>query len=69
MVREGDIVFLQVCVMGITTEEERIVLRVDDDGIWLDNGPGNDPSGPYDTETGEWADNHVIPGASQRISL
>jgi len=69
MVQVGDIVFLQVRVMGIETEEERTVLRVDDDGIWLDNGPGNRPSGPYDTGTGEWADNGIVSGASQRICL
>jgi hypothetical protein len=32
---------------GVVTEEERIVLRVDRDGVWLDNGVGNDPSGPF----------------------
>ena len=32
---------------GVTTEEERIVLKVTKDGVWLDNGPGNDPSGPF----------------------
>jgi hypothetical protein len=32
---------------GVVTEEECIVLRVDRDGVWLDNGVGNDPSGPF----------------------
>lgn len=32
---------------GVVTEEERTVLKVSREGVWLDNGPGNDPSGPF----------------------
>lgn len=32
----------------LQSSEERPVLRVDEDGgVWLDNGKGNDPTGPF----------------------
>ena len=67
MFEKGQSVKLISNVMGIKTEYAETVLRVDKKGVWLDNGPGNDPSGPYDPLTGQWADNHVIPMSTQRI--
>ena len=67
LLNEGCLVNLEISVCGIKTVEECVVLRVDHDGIWLDNGPGNDPSGPYDPRTGQWTMNNVIPGSTQRI--
>ena len=33
---------------GVTTKENSKVVRVDKDGgVWLDNGDGNSPSGPF----------------------
>jgi len=32
---------------GLVSYGEGIVLRVDKYGVWLDNGGGNDPSGPF----------------------
>ena len=32
---------------GYSTEEHGVVLKVDDAGVWLDNGEGNRPSGPF----------------------
>ena len=61
MFKKGDEVRLALSIMGIVTETREIVLRVDKRGVWLDNGPGNDPSGPYDPVTGLWEDNYVIP--------
>jgi hypothetical protein len=37
---------------GFTTKEKAKVLKVDKKGVWLDNGSGNDPSGPFDAQTG-----------------
>lgn len=37
---------------GFTTKEDAKVLKVNKKGVWLDNGPGNDPSGPFDAQTG-----------------
>ncbi|MEK7625296.1 MAG: hypothetical protein AAB467_03030 [Patescibacteria group bacterium] len=37
---------------GVTTHTDEVVLRVVKGKVWLDNGPGNDPSGPYDAKTG-----------------
>lgn len=31
----------------LVSEEYGKVLSVDGDSVWLDNGQGNDPSGPY----------------------
>ncbi len=38
------------CVLhgaGVATEEVRTVEKVDKQGVWLSNGYGNDPSGPF----------------------
>ncbi len=67
--KTGDSVVLQVNIAGIVTCERRIVGTVDERGIWLDNGPGNRPSGPYNPTTRQWADNGVIPGSSQRLMV
>jgi hypothetical protein len=32
---------------GQITQEDAVVLKVDKKGVWLDNGDGNDPSGPF----------------------
>ena len=32
---------------GLVTKEEREVLKVNKKGVWLSNGKGNDPSGPF----------------------
>jgi len=67
MFEKGQKVKLIASVMGIKTEYVETVLRVDKKGVWLDNGPGNDPSGPYDSLTGQWADNGIIPMSTQKI--
>jgi hypothetical protein len=65
--QKGDKVKLILSIAGIVTEDEGIVLRVDKKGVWLDNGAGNDPDGPYDARTGEWEDNDVIPMSYEKI--
>lgn len=32
---------------GLVSQEESTVLKVDKRGVWLDNGNGNRPSGPF----------------------
>lgn len=39
---------------GFTTTEKAKVLKVDAKGVWLDNGAGNSPSGPFDAHTGHY---------------
>lgn len=45
---------------GFTTDEPGVVLKVTKKGVWLDNGPGNDPSGPFDPVTGKMEE--LMPG-------
>ena len=63
----GQKVTRAIRIMGIETEEDATILEIDDRGVWLDNGYGNDPSGPFDPQTGQWADNGVIFASSSRI--
>ena len=44
---------------GYTTVEQKKVLKIKGNKIWLDNGPGNDPDGPYD-HTGKYL-SHTMP--------
>jgi len=52
MRKAGDKVSIKVAGADLITYEEGDILSLDEKGVWLDNGPGNDPSGPYDPETG-----------------
>jgi len=61
----GDKVRDTLIVAGIPSARVETVLRVDDQGVWLDNGSGNDPSGPFDSMTGELIGGE-IPGLSIR---
>lgn len=51
--KAGQKIRLFVDIAGLITEESGVVLNVDEEGVWLDNGKGNDPSGPFDLVTGE----------------
>lgn len=55
--RKGQPVIKYLSGAGYTTEEDAVVLKVDKRGVWLDNGPGNDPSGPFDPKTGNALEN------------
>lgn len=46
--KKGEQVLVEVYIGGITTTEKKKVIKVDTKGIWLDNGEGNRPSGPFD---------------------
>ena len=50
--KKGEKVNLYVSIGGIVTTEKAKVLKIDKKGVWLDNGVGNDPSGPFDPNTG-----------------
>lgn len=62
--KKGDKVWRYLSIAGITTKEEEIVLKVTKKGIYLDNGPGNDPSGPFDIKTGYHKDIHEMFGST-----
>lgn len=49
---KGQAVTKSLTGAGFTTTEKAKVLKVDKKGVWLDNGSGNDPSGPFDAHTG-----------------
>lgn len=68
MFRRGQIVTVQVYGPGPLHSEEPgyKILKVDKRGVWLDNGDGNDPKGPYDPNTGEHRNGSVF-GVGQRI--
>lgn len=62
MFRKGQAVTLELLGPGaLRSEESATVLRVDKRGVWLDNGPGNDPTGPFDPKTGcHYDDGYII---------
>lgn len=64
--RKGTKVSIVVTIAGITTREPGLVEKVTSRGIWLDNGVGNDPSGPFNAQTGEHESNSYMFG-KQRI--
>jgi len=64
--KKGQAVIRELHGGGMVSQEEEVVLRVDKDGVWLDNGPGNDPDGPFDSKTG-WHSESVF-GFRQRIA-
>ena len=45
--KKGDIVRCILHGAGVDTEEKREIERVDKSGVWLSNGYGNRPSGPF----------------------
>ena len=51
--KNGQEVVIEVHIGGIVTEEEGVISEVNKKGVYLDNGPGNDPNGPFDKKTGE----------------
>lgn len=64
--RKGDRVILELHGAGVvTTEDDHTVLHVRKGEVWLDNGPGNDPTGPFSRD-GNYLD-YQMPGFSMRI--
>ena len=62
--KKGDEVMIAVNIAGIKTYEDSVVLKVTKKGVFLDNGAGNDPSGPYNPVTGLLEDSYF---GSQKI--
>ena len=53
---------------GYKSVEDGIVLEVTKEGVWLDNGEGNDPSGPFNIKTGIHIDSRTVhPQIEHRI--
>lgn len=51
--KKGQKVLSKFYLAGVVSEETFTVLKVDKKGVWLDNGLGNRPTGPFDPITGE----------------
>jgi hypothetical protein len=64
--KRGMAVKRMLCGPGpLQSTEPGKVLRIDKRGVWLDNGEGNRPSGPFNPVTG-WHPDDVF-GTRQRI--
>ena len=50
--KEGQEVEVVLTGGGFVTSEFKTVLKVNDKGVFLDNGNGNDPDGPFDPVSG-----------------
>lgn len=51
--RKGQKVFWKMIgACGIYASENARVSRIDEGGVWLSNGPGRKPSGPFSARTG-----------------
>lgn len=68
MFKVGDKVITYLDGAGYTTKEKaRKIIAIDERGVWLDNGSGNDPSGPFDPETGDYENNAYVAGMRMYI--
>ena len=47
MLKKGMKVTVRLHGAGQVTEHEAVVAKVNKKGVWLDNGQGNDPNGPF----------------------
>ena len=52
--KKGQKVRLLTHGYGLVSEEEETVLDVTNYAVWLDNGIGNDPTGPFCLESGHY---------------
>ena len=63
--RKGQAVTLELHGAGHVTKEESTVKYVRKGEVWLDNGPGNDPTGPFD-QGGNYLE-YSMPGFTLKI--
>lgn len=63
---KGQAVSLVLRGGGATSHEDAKVLKITPKGVWLDNGPGNSPTGPFDATSGRYLGPRVS-GFSQSI--
>ena len=63
---EGQEVNLALTGAGYTTREVYTILEIKKGKVWLDNGSGNRPTGPFNAETGAYEE-YTVPGFSQMI--
>jgi hypothetical protein len=61
----GQTVVEELHAAGFVTTENKIVQSIEKGKVWLSNGRGNDPSGPFDAKTG-WHEDTVF-GSRKRI--
>ena len=66
MFKVGQEVILYLTGAGFTTNEETTILEIKGNNVWTDNGPGNDPGGPFNFKDGLYGGN-TMPGFTQRI--
>lgn len=64
--RAHQTVWVALCGAGVTSYEEHTVLHNRRGEVWLDNGSGNDPTGPFDPETGKYGGSTVF-GFSMKL--
>lgn len=64
--RKGDAIVTVLRGAGVATREAGVIACVRKGHAWVDNGPGNDLSGPYDPVTGKWLGDDFM-GFSRRI--
>ena len=65
MFKVGQEVIQLLTGAGFTTDETYTILEIKRGKIWLDNGPGNDPSGPFN-KNGQY-EGDTMSGFTQRI--
>ena len=64
--QKGQTVWIELHGAGTVSHQKEQVGEVKDGEVWIDNGPGNDPTGPFDTVTGNYLGD-TFPGFSQKI--
>ena len=63
----GQEVDLLLTGAGFTTSVICTILKIKGGKVWLDNGFGNTPSGPFSNESGEYIGDYAFPGFSHKI--
>ncbi|MBI2604219.1 MAG: hypothetical protein HYW56_01620 [Candidatus Harrisonbacteria bacterium] len=66
--RAGQEVWLTLTGAGVSTYEKYMVKSVRKGEVWLDNGLGSDPTGPFDANTGEYTGFTAF-GFSRKITV
>lgn len=64
--KKGQTVWIALSGAGTISYEEREIGTIRKNGVWLDNGIGNDPTGPFNPETGRYLGDTVF-GFSMKI--
>ena len=65
--KRGDPIDIVIDGAGVRSVASGKVLKVTKAGVWLDNGEGNDPSGPFDPISGRDLSDIFIPAWTRFI--